>query len=289
MITGTSSCRPGKRVEIALALGAAVAYGASDFVGGFLSKKAAAVLVVLLSQFASLAMLFLVTPLFDNELTLEAIAWGAAAGVAGGVGAALLYRGLANGQMSVVAPISAVLAAGIPVVFGLTTGERPGAIALAGVGLGLVAVVAVSQAPSPEGIQARSGLLEALGAGTGFGVFFVLLERSPEDSGLWPLIGMRFSMMALMATLLVIAKTPRAWPKISPLQLAGLGLLNGLADLLYLLATREGLLALVAVITSFYPAATVVLAAVFLRERMTRPQAAGLAFAGVSVALIALR
>jgi drug/metabolite transporter (DMT)-like permease len=284
-------------VEIVLALGAAVAYGASDFTGGLLSKKTAVPVVVLFSQIVSIVLVMLVSPFFGHAVTAAAIGWGSAAGVAGGAGAAMLYRGLAVGQMSVVAPISGVLAAGVPVVAGLSFGEQPGGVALAGVGMGLIAVVAVSRAPGPTGSSSasegasglRPGIAEGLGAGIGFGLFFVLLERSPANSGLWPLVGVRTSMILLMATIAIVTRAPLTLRSIRRWHVAGLGVLITIADLLYLLATREGLLSLVGVITSLYPAATVILAGAVLRERMTRHQVIGLAFAALSVALIAVR
>jgi uncharacterized membrane protein len=290
-------------VEILLALGAAVSYGASDFTGGFLSKKAAVFVVVLVSQVVSLAVLVAVLPFWEGAFSAEAILWGGAAGIAGVAGASALYRGLSVGRMSVVAPISGVLAAGIPVLVGLSLGERPAPFAVAGVVVGLVAVVAVSRTPNPgppadatssvgksitEVPRSGRGLLEGVGAGMGFGLFFVLLERSPTDSGLWPLVGMRASMIALVWSVVVIGGLSRALPGGLVLRLGGLGLINVLADLLYLLATRHGLLSLVAVITSMYPAVTVVLARSILREQMDFQQVIGLGLAAASVVLIAL-
>jgi drug/metabolite transporter (DMT)-like permease len=156
--------------------------------------------------------------------------------------------------------------------------------------VGIVAVVIVSRAPDPPGtdtVDAHRGLLEALGAGAGFGFFFVLLERSPSDSGIWPLVGTRVSMIALLGLLLVIAGTKVAVPTGMTAGVVGLGVLNISSDLLFLLATREGLLSVVAVLTALYPASTVLLARVVLTERLVRMQSLGLGVAGVSVVLIA--
>lgn len=289
-------------MEILLALGAAVSYGASDFVGGFLGKTVRVVVVVLLAQLVSVVVLIAVLPFWDGELSAGAIGWGAAAGLAGGGGASLLYRGLAIGRMSVVAPITALLAAGIPVVFGLAVGERPGPVALSGVGVGLLAVAIITRAPNSPGPQApgdhaaaqappvsTGGIGEAVGAGFGFGLFFILLDRSPDDSGLWPLMGMRISMIVAFGLILAIGRISLRTPPGTTRGLLGLGFLNVLADLLYLLATRRGLLALVAVITSMYPAATVLMARLVLRERVAGRQLLGLAVAAASVVLIAWR
>jgi drug/metabolite transporter (DMT)-like permease len=289
-------------MEIVLALGSAIAYGVSDFTGGVLAKRAHVFAVILLSQLISCAILLLVLPFWNGSFSWEAVQWGAAAGVAGMSGASLLYRGLAIGRMGVVAPITAVLAAAIPVTFGLAAGERPGSVALIGVVMGLAAVVLISSAPRPNfdnGASQNSpralvrpggpGVLEALGAGMGFGLFFILLDRAPAESGLWPLAGTRISLIASAALLAVIARASIRPTARMGGRLAWLGIINLAADLLYLLATRGGLLSLVAVITSLYPAATVALARVLLNEHMVRQQLLGATCAALSVCLIALR
>jgi uncharacterized membrane protein len=289
-------------VDVLLALGAAVSYGASDFTGGVLSKTTAVFLVVLISQIVSLAVLLAVLPFWEADYSTQAIAWGATAGVAGVAGASALYRGLSVGRMSVVAPISGVLAAGIPVLVGLWLGDRPRPLALLGVGVGLVAVIAVTRTPDPGAPAgstssvgrpvtaakgSRRGVLEGLGGGLGFGLFFVLLERSPADSGLWPLVSMRASMIAV-ASVVAIGSLSLALPTGLVLRLGALGVINVVADLLYLLATRHGLLSLVVVITSMYPAATVILARSILREPMDMQQVIGLLLTAAGVVLIAL-
>jgi drug/metabolite transporter (DMT)-like permease len=288
-------------MEIVLALGSAIAYGVSDFTGGVLTKRAHVFTVVLLSQLNSCAILIFVLPFWDGSFSWQAVQWGAAAGVAGMSGASLLYRGLAIGRMGVVAPITAVLAAAIPMSFGLAVGERPGSVALIGVVVGLAAVTLISSAPEPDATNGAArrppsalvrpggqGLVEALGAGVGFGLFFILLERAPEESGLWPLAGTRISIVASVALLAAVAGASVRPPAGMVPTLVWLGFINLGADLLYLLATRAGLLSLVAVITSLYPAATVALARVSLNERMVKQQLLGLICAALSVTLIAL-
>ncbi len=290
-------------MEIVLALGSAIAYGVSDYTGGVLTKRARVFNVILLSQLVSCALVVLVLPFWSGSFSWAGMRWGALAGVAGVSGAALLYRGLAIGRMGVVAPITAVLAAALPVTYGLAQGERPGWIPLLGVVLGFVAVVLISRASEPGAPTAddsddrssavserdNQGVVEALGAGTGFGLFFILLARAPQESGLWPVVGTRVSMLASIALLAAVTRTalrPRAGTGPG---LVLLGFTNLGADLLYLVATRAGLLSLVAVITSLYPAATIALARVLLNERMVRQQLVGVAVAALSVVLIALR
>jgi drug/metabolite transporter (DMT)-like permease len=290
-------------VEIVLALGSAIAYGVSDYTGGVLTKRARVFSVILLSQLVSCVLFILVIPFWNGTFSWPAVRWGALAGVAGASGAALLYRGLAIGRMGVVAPITAVLAAALPVTYGLAQGERPGWVPLIGVVLGFVAVVLISRAsepasppendaddwPSPVNRRNNHGVVEALGAGVGFGLFFILLAGTPEGSGLWPLVGTRVSMLASSALLAAVTGTAIRPPAGVGPGLVLLGFTNLGADFLYLLATRAGLLSLVAVITSLYPAATIALARVLLNERMARQQLVGVAVAALSVALIALR
>jgi drug/metabolite transporter (DMT)-like permease len=201
--------------------------------------------------------------------------------------------------MSVVAPITAVVGAGLPVMFGLATGERPGPAALVGIATGLLAVVVITRAPDVPAkpaadhdarvvASARHAIICAFGAGLGFGLFYILLQRSPADSGLWPLLGTRISLVSLLAIAVAVRRPTVGVSAGMGLRLLGLGLVNTVADLLFLLATREGLLSLVAVITSMYPAVTIGLAGILLGERTTRHQVIGLALAVISVALIAV-
>lgn len=297
-------------MEILLALGAAVSYGVSDFTGGLLTRRAHVLVVLLLSQVVSAALLVAAVALWAGAVSWQGVAWGAAAGLAGVFGTGLLYQGLAIGRMSVVAPITGLLGAGLPVLVGLAAGERPGPAALIGIVTGLAAVVVISLTPEPPppapgpasgtgsnpggtvAVQAaahtRQAILCALGAGVGFGLFFLLLERSPADSGLWPMLGTRISLVATLGPAVLVGRLPVRVPAAMSLRLAGLGVVNALADLLFLLATRAGLLSVVAVITSMYPAVTVAMARLVLRERIAARQFAGLVVAAISVVLIAL-
>jgi drug/metabolite transporter (DMT)-like permease len=218
-----------------------------------------------------------------------ALAWGSIAGLGGGGGVLLLYRGLAIGRMSVVAPITGVEAAVVPVLFGLLTGERPSLSALFGVALALVAVVLVSSAASStEEGERRAGLLEALGAGVAFGIFFIALDRAGSDTGVWPLIGARISSIGLVALVALVGRVKLRPPPGSMRPIAAAGLLDTMANVFYLVAVRQGFLSLVAVLTSMYPAATVALARVVLKERLTPIQLVGIALALVAVILIGL-
>lgn len=274
---------------VLLALSSALVYGAADFCGGLASRRAGALAVVALSQLAGLAALLLLLPLVGGSVTTTDLLWGAAAGLAGGIGLAVFYRALADGVMSVVAPVTAVCAAAVPVLLGLGLGERLGLLALVGIGLALVAVALVAaegDRPSVRSVR-QAGLLPALAAGTAFGLFFVLLDRPGSDSGLWPLVGARTASIALVLLLVRGSVRALALPR-AVLPLAGLaGVLDMAANALFLLAAREGLLAVAGVLASLYPVSTVVLAQVVLRERLGRAQLTGLVAAAAAVALIA--
>jgi drug/metabolite transporter (DMT)-like permease len=177
-------------------------------------------------------------------------------------------------------------------VFGLTAGERPGVLALVGVAVALLAIALVSAsagAPDPgTGVVRGSGLPQAVLAGAGFGAFFICLEAAGASAGLWPLVGARVSSLSLAGLLLIVTGSPLRPAAGTARALAAAGALDVSANVLYLLAARRGLLSLVAVLTSMYPASTVVLARMVLRERLTPARVAGLGTALVGVALIAL-
>ena len=275
-------------MAIVLSLLAALSYGAADFVGGFVSKRNEVFRVVFISQLFGTVPLLLVFPILNTgTFSTSAMWWGSAAGVAGGVGVVLLYRGLAVGRMSVVAPITSVEAAAVPVVFGLFLGERPGALSLVGVVVALLAVALVSSAAETSAGDRNSGIPEAIGAGLAFGVFFIVLDQAGDPSGMWPILSMRATSLVLVAAAMVVTRTALA-PAVGTLWgIALSGVLDVAANVLYLLSTHHGLLSLVAVITSMYPAATVVLARLFLHERLTGIQLVGLGLAAAGVTLIA--
>lgn len=277
-------------MAIVLSLLAALTYGAADFVGGFVSKRNDVLRVVLLSQIFGTVPLLLAFPLVnDGVFSSSVLTWGTLAGLAGGTGVALLYRGLARGRMSVVAPITSVEAAAVPVLFGLFTGERPSAVALLGVVIALLAVALISMTPEPtaDAEGDGTGIPEAIGAGFAFAAFFILLDKTGDDTGMWPLLAMRGSSIALLAGGVIATRTSL---RVTPGTLWGIivsGILDVAANIFYLLSTRHGLLSLVAVITSMYPAATVLLARIVLSERLVRMQMAGLGLAAAGVVLIA--
>lgn len=271
-----------------LALTAAAAYGAGDFLGGIAARRESPTAVVLWSHAVGLVALVLAAPLVGGNLTGHTMLVGAASGLVGVVGITLFYKALVVGSMSVAAPAAGLLSAAVPVLAGIISGERPPLAALVGIGLALGAIALVSR-ESPDD-AAGSVHLRALGlavlAGAAFGLFFVALENAGDGVGLWPLVGARTASVGVFTLLglsgLITSALPRdaAWPAI------GAGLLDAGANAFFLIALSHGLLSVVAVLTALYPAGTVLLARVVLQERMTRVQQTGLAVAGLATLLI---
>ncbi len=275
---------------VVLALSSALVYGAADFCGGLASRRTGALAVVVASQLAGLLALLALLPALGGTPTTADLAWGAAAGLAGATALAVFYRALADGVMSVVAPVTAVSAAAVPVLLGLALGERLGAAAVTGIALALVAVVLVAAeggAPTAAAVRG-AGLGPALVAGAAFGLFFVLLDQPGDSSGLWPLVSARLASLTLVLVLAAGTRSVVVVPR-AALPLAAIaGVLDMAANALFLLAAREGLLAVAGVLASLYPVSTVLLAQAVLRERLTGVQLAGLLIAAIAVTLIAL-
>ena len=277
-----------------MALVAALVYGAADFAGGMASKRTTTWSVVILSQACGLAVLLIVFPFLPVASPVPSdLWWGAIAGIAGVLGVGFLYRGLAIGRMSVVSPITAVLAAALPVAWGSLRGERAALPAYAGIALALLAVVLVSAASHDTGAQTVRGLppgiFEALLAGAGFGIMFIVLAHTSAHAGMWPLVAARGASVPLVALAAVIVRAPLRPARGALPAIALAGVFDMSANVLYLLATKFTLLAVAAVLTSLYPAATVLLAFAVLRERLNARQWCGVACAAAGVGLIALR
>lgn len=275
-------------LSYALAVVASLTYGTSDFLGGLATKRGAALSVVVFSHLSGLLLLLLALPFLPpSEPTPAVFAWGAASGLAGGIGVALLYRALAIGVMSVVAPVTAVCAVIVPLAVGLSLGERPTALAILGVLLAIVAIVLVSQAGSIEaGKRATTALPIAIASGGAIGVFLVFLERAGPSAGLWPLIAARVVSVAFFCVAALISRERLVLPRGSTALVVGCGVLDMLSNVLYLLAVRRGLLSIVATLTSLYPASTILLAWIVLRERLGPVQWVGVGCAAVAIVLI---
>ena len=287
---------------VLLAALSGLSYGASDFSGALASKEDDATVVTVAVQSVSLAALALIVAVAGADATTTDLAWGALGGLGGGAGLALFYRALAIGPMSTAASLTALISAAVPVVAGLALGDRPSAITLLGVSLAVPAAVLVAAgggslhgapiAAPRERVAARrvgrrTPVLSVL-AGFGFGLFFIALSRASEDAGLFPLVSARAaSVMALSAFLLgrrsFVRVSRGSWTVVGIA-----GILDCAANSFYVIALRYGTFTWVAAISSLYPVSTVLLARVFLDERLTRVQVGGLALAGGALVLVAV-
>lgn len=277
-------------MSFVLGLAAGIVYGAADFLGGFSSKRAHVIAVVLISEVAGTVVMALFLPLFPGSgPAFSSVGWGVGAGLSGGTGIIAFYRGLAKGEMGVIAPLTAVIAAIIPIAVGFALGERPTPAAVAGIVVALVAVLLISRAPGRSGgRRVAVGVPEALIAAAGFGGFFVFLAQAGHSSGLWPLVWSRTASMLLFVPLALAVRPSLRLRGGLLATTVGAGLLDVSANLLYLESVRRGLLTLSAVLTSLYPASTVLLARVVLDERLDRVQGVGLLLAAAGIVLIAL-
>ncbi|MBI5341075.1 MAG: DMT family transporter [Mycolicibacterium rufum] len=273
------------------ALVAALGYGVSDFVGGYASRRVAALRVVLLSYPLALVLLTVIAVPFGGQLSASAVLWGLLAGVGQAFGVWWFYAALGSGPISVVSPLTSVLVAGVPVGVGVALGERPSALALCGVVLALIAVVMVSRQAGDEDVRPHRFTVKVawltVGSGIAFGLNFVILDQVPVQAGLWPLVFGRLAATAIVA-LAAVMTANFVVERGVPLRLALLaGVLDTVANTATLLALQSSLLSLTGVLVALYPAATVLLAVVVLRERVSRGQIAGMIFAFTSVAMIA--
>jgi drug/metabolite transporter (DMT)-like permease len=280
---------------MAVALGVLVAlgWGSADFLGGFTSQRLHTFTVLLVSQsFGLAAAIVIVLALRDAAPDAHVFVLSAIAGVVGIAALWLLFRGLAVGRMSVVAPLSAVGSGVLPVAWGLLRGERPTALSFVGVALALIAVAIVGRGaehdPVPS-VPPKQELALGIGSGICFGVVLILFSESATDSGMWPLLIARGVAVPLLAALAFVLGRSARVPAADLAPVAGAGLFDVGANAMVLLAVRRGLLSLVAPVAALYPATTVVLARLVLHERIGRQRAGGLALGLVGLALIATR
>ncbi|HEU5008921.1 MAG TPA: DMT family transporter [Jatrophihabitantaceae bacterium] len=277
-------------MTVVLGLAAAIAYGLGDFVGAFASRRHSAVTVLLHSYPVGAVLMLLMLPAFPGSVDGRVIGFGIAGGIAGLVGVVIMYGLMVIAPMNVISPVTAVLAAIVPVIFGVIVGERPHLIAWFGIAIGIAAVLLVSRTTEdhPQGKIAMRVLALAFVAGLGFGFYFIFLARAGNDSGLWPLV---ISRLASAALIVPLAQRRHAIAAIRGRMLAITilaGACDALANMFFLLASRHGLLSLASVLTSLYPAVTVILAVGLLHEHTSKVQRAGLGLAAASIVLITL-
>lgn len=273
-------------MAVLLSLVAALAYGLSDFVGGLASRRTSAWPVAFVGTAAALAGAIFLVLATDGAATGTDLVWGGVSGIGTGLGGAFLYKGLAAGRMGVVAPISAVGAALLPVCVAVATGERPALLVWLGIAAAVPGTWLVTRESGGSGDLA-AGILDGVIAGLGFGVLFAAMGQVPEEAGFAPLV------VAQAVGLVCVAVTAAAvggrWLPHDPSQAWGVvaGVLSTAAVVAFLLATQTGLLAVASVLTSLYPAITIALAAVALRERIHLAQGLGLLLCGIAVGLVA--
>jgi drug/metabolite transporter (DMT)-like permease len=271
---------------IALALGASLAWGLGDFLGGLTSRTLHVLTVLAVSQAAGLgAVLVWLAVSGDGAPGAAETAWAAAAGVGGCVGLGALYRGMAVGAMGIVAPVSAVSAA-IPFAVGVASGERPGALQVTGIAVALAGVALASREPAERGGGRAAGVGLALLAALGFGLYFVFLDRAAEESVPFAVSTARgvSSVLAIGAALALGASLRPG--RVHLPALVAIGLCDVGANVLFGIASTKGFLSVVSVLSSLYPIVTVALAALLLHERIAPAQRAGIARALLGAALI---
>ncbi len=294
-------------MAVLLAALSAITYGVSDFLGGLSARRIAAAITTLVGQLSGMVLIVAVAVAVGGDPGTGDLTLGAGAGLLYGVGLVAYYRAMATGVMSVVAPVSAVTTVLVPVVAGIAGGERPPPPALVGVVAAAAAILLISREPdhaearvSARPVAVRGGIptplrLQPVGgrtvtasvvAGTCFGSFFVVLGRTGEGSGMWPVVTARLAAIVLVGLILVVSRPRR--PRAAGVRLAlAAGVLDAAANAVFLVAARQGLLSLVGVVAAMYPASTVLLARTVLGERLARHQLVGLVVAAGSVAVIA--
>lgn len=278
---------PNPTLSIVLGLLSALAWGTGDFFGGLGSRRANALVVTAVAQTSGLILIVVLALTAGQPAPeLSDLGWGAAAGLCGVIGIASLYRALAIGQMGIVAPITAVLSAGIPAVYGALVLGAPAALTLAGFGLALIAIALISSAPREAGRPAGLGL--ALISGIGFGAFLILITRANGAVALWALAAARatsatVSWTAALVNRASLPRDQRAWAV-----MLGAGVMDALGNALYTFAARAGRIDVAAVLSSLYPVSTIALALTILHERLRRPQVVGIVIAVIAIVLVAL-
>ncbi|HXD11137.1 MAG TPA: DMT family transporter [Anaerolineales bacterium] len=279
-------------ISILYGILSAASWGAADFIGGIATKRTAAYRVLFLAEVASLFP-FLITAILIREPVppIRDLVWGAAASLVGLAGLTILYRALADGRMSITAPISAMLAAVVPVIFGLLTLGIPAPATIIGFGLAFGAVWLISQTDALnwrlplQGLRNLSDLRLPLFSGIFFGFYFVLIHNATQHAFFWPLVAARFAGFVAFGLYALITHQPALPPR----DVWGYSIVNGLIDIagnaFFVLSAQAGRVDVAAVLGAFYPASTVLLAWILLKERVNYVQATGIALAFAAIVL----
>ncbi len=284
-----------------LSVAAAFLFGSGDFVGGLASRTARPLQVAVISQWVGFVILVPAFLVFGDRPSGTSLAWGAAAGGATGVGLVFILRALSAEVMAIGAATAGIVTAALPVVFGLVGGERPAAIALIGLVLAVGSIAPIvsdprasaALRPGSAGLMTwsdlrRLGFVDGAIAGIGWGATSIFLAQIPLESGLWPVVSAQTATVFIL-TLVALAAGHRVLPpRTAVLQAGSVGVLHLSGVVLFLAALQRGLLTLVAVVQSLYPAVTILLARLVLKERLARRQVGGLIVAAIGVTLIGL-
>ena len=277
-------------MAVVLALLTAVVYGSADFLGGKATRHVSAIGVTLVGQFFGIAVLGIATFLADTPVPpMGDWAWSALAGVLGSSGLVVFYKAMSSGHMTVAAPTAAVMGAVVPIIAGFIMGERPSTATLIAMPVAVVAIALISDVlgPGHHRAPARTISLAVVG-GSLFGFVFVALHQTTSDSGVWPVFIMRMTSIPYLAVLFFITRSSVKGVRAHIAPTIGSGLLDSIANWLYVLAVREGLLSVVSVIVSLYPGTTMMLAVGVDHERVHRSQIFGVVLAALAVCVIAL-
>ena len=311
-----------------LGITGAFVYGSSDFLGGLAAKRVSPLIVTATSAASGLVVLVLLLPLLGGAWSWSAVIWGGLSGISGAIALSLLYACLAIGPMSILSPVTAIMSAIVPMTFGLITGTTFGLLGYLGLGVALVAVVLVGFVPEKGAVRpSLKGLTMAVASGALIGLFLILINQTPTDSGIVPLLFNRGVNSVLLFTAVgVVAVSSRrrarvgnspgvadsasragsaghstgedarldahakahANVRVALLLALGCGVLDAGANVLLLTGIHIGDLAVMSVLTAMYPAGTIILAAIILRERIAPVQIAGLVLALVAAGMLAL-
>ncbi len=269
------------------ALGASLSYGVADFVGALAARRASALTVTLGMQTVGLLVLLPFLPFLPGRPSTAAIVIGAVSGAAGTAGLVIYLRAMAIGPIGVVSPLAAVSGAAVPVAWGaFVLGDELSSLQTFGVLLALVSVVVVAWVPG-SAVSAADvrGVIGGLASGVLFGGFFIALDATPADSGMWPLVGARVaSAMGVLLLLRLVSRPVHPGAALPQILLAGT--MDMSANVLFLLATRGGLLSISALLSSLYPVVALLLARRLLKERLNPVQGSGVIGALVAMSLL---
>jgi len=275
-------------LSVMLGLSSALFWGAGDFSGGLASRKQPAVLVVLVAQVIGTAFLLLVTLMLRDPFPdSDGVAMAALSGVFGGVGLLLLYRAMSHGNIGIVAPVSGLTSALIPSIYGFWVEGAPDLTTLAGFGLAFTAVWLISGGAGAGRLTAQM-LAEPAIAGVAFGLYLILLNLATSEGVLWPVTIGRFASISLIALTAWRTGGLRRVKRADLPLMVGAGIFDTLGNTLFALAAQVGRLDVASVLSSLYPASTVTLAMIFLKERLGRVQWAGVGLALIAIVLISL-